>query len=168
MLKLFSIVVLCTTFNLVAADAKPKPWQVTSKATIAIAKNYHQYLLNNQVDKAMELVADDVVFTDYTWGSDETKGREKLRAIYSGSSSTIHNFSSIERFVMTSRGTVVIVSTISGDMDLLENAKAEQRFHGLSDMIRVITIKDGKIVRHIDLLNYDDFIPQFAKAREQL
>ena len=146
----------------VVADAQPVPWQSTPAEIVALAHQYNQYLNDNNIDEAMKLVAKDVIFVDFTWDGNEVTGRKNLRQIFSANSNSIHNSTLDVRRVMTSRGTVVIHAILSGDMDLVENGSAEDRMHGITDIIRIFTFKNGKIIRHIDLLDYDRFMPEIA------
>jgi len=168
MKKLFLIFLSANLFFTTNIYAQDQSWQVTSNKTLTIATNYNQYLNNNQIDDAMKLVDKNVIFVDYTWSGEEVIGKEKLRDIYSASANTIHNPKLDVKKILTSRGTVVIHAVLSGEMDLIENSPVDKRFRGAADIIRVITVKNGKIIRHIDLMDYDSFMPKIAFQREKL
>ena len=142
------------------AFAEDNGWKVTAEADIALARKYSKMMSNNQVKQAMKLVADNVIFADYTWGDDsEIVGKDKLYQAYSSGSNGLHNVLVDERLMFAGRGTVVFHYIFSADSDLGENTKPASRLHGMMDMVQVLTIKNGKIVRHLDFADYDRVMP---------
>lgn len=160
---LLTLASLSSSFSVTAATPT---WQTTSAQTLELAKQYNQYLIDNNTEKAMAMAAPGLVFSDPTWGIyDQNKATAK--ASYSASTARYHNITYDIRNIMSSRGTVVIHMIGSADIDPIGVKDPAKRVHIMADLIRVITIKEGKVIRHTDLSDYDKIMPKLESAAQK-
>ncbi|MDF2179372.1 nuclear transport factor 2 family protein [Aliiglaciecola sp. CAU 1673] len=160
-MKLKSILLLLgfVTSTLVQAGG----WPETTAEQREVALTYNHLLNIQQVEQAMALVDENVRFSDPTWGV-HNQNKTHLATAYSSMSGSYHNMQFDIRKVSSSKGTLVIHMIGSADVDLSPDASADQRVHLFADFIRVLEVKDGKIVRHLDLSDYDKFMPSLMPS----
>lgn len=144
-------------------DAKENSgWDATSDLEIKLAIKYNNLLNTRRIQEAMSLVASDATFSDPTWGV-FNQNKQTLNNAYSMSMESYKNTQYEIRNVTSGRGTVVIHMIASSDVDR-GNSSPNGHVHIVTDFIRVLSIKEDKIFQHIDLVNYDKFMPSLMNT----
>jgi len=156
-------------FGVTLAVSANEGWQVTSDDDIKLARLYNSLMEQNKIKEAVELTDDKIEFVDYTWGEESrVVGKPGLLKAYSSGQTSLHNLQTDERLMFSGRGTVVFHMIFSADLELAGGKSAEDRMHGVMDFIRVLTIKNGKIFRHLDFADYDKVMPMMEKKTAEL
>lgn len=149
---------LFTTLFLVATPA--------TASEIEVAKRYIQALENGSADEIDHLVADNIVYEDVTWGV-TVEGKAAVSEVYKTYTVGSHIIDHEVERAYVFRGTVVIRSLVRGSVALVPGSNSDQRITVAIEVVRVITLKDGKVVRHIDLADYQSMNDQTEIARKQ-
>lgn len=114
-----------------------------------------------------QLVHDDITFQDLTWDGTLHAGRENVLKVYRGYTGGAHNILGHVLNAFESNHTVVLDYVIYAQMDVARDTKPEDRVPMIGRAVRVIGFKDGKIVRHMDMADYDKVKAAMAAAQAQ-
>lgn len=150
------MVILCTAFlSCTLAFSQAHPHQVSDSPDIQLVRQYLSYMDGQQLDQAKAMMHPEITFDDPTWGNAAVQGADAVVAAYQGNMPD--NLLLREQLAFSTNNIVVIqymgsadLKTPSGD----EN-QAPVTVHVMAPLVRVIGIKDGKIISHIDLAEYD-------------
>lgn len=134
---------------------------------IEAAKRYINALESGSAEEVHPLMADDIIFEDLTWGA-VARGKDEVAKVYAAYTGNIHNVRNKIKNAYAFRGTVVVHSTVSGDVALVSDATPEQRTEVAIDVVRMITLENGKITRHIDVGDYQSMMDQVGAAKKQM
>lgn len=148
----------------VSAKASANQWPVTSPSDIELAKQFNDYLNTGKIDAAQTMISPQVEFSDPTWGAYRKDKAHMIQAFDPKLTAGYHNMQYRIRNIFTSKGTVVIHMIASADVAAGGSADHSKWVHTVIDLIRVIEIKDNKVVRQIDLADYDRVMPALAQA----
>lgn len=129
---------------------------------LAIARDYFAHLDNQRLDAARALMAPSIVFEDPTWGGPGLSGPDAVIEAYANTAG-FSNLLFDERLAFVSRETVVIHYVVSFDFAPPDDADAEDPIPVIADLVRMATVEDGKVVRHIDLAAYGKLADALAR-----
>ena len=155
------VLVLPLMWGVVAAE--PHTQSETQDPSLRLARTYFDHLNHQRLDAARALMADTIVFEDPTWGSTPTTTADALIKAYSATAG-FSNFLFDERLAFSSNGTVVIHYVVSFDY-LPADSSLESPVPVLGDLVRMATVKDGKVVRHLDLAPYGELHNAVKRAQ---
>ena len=134
---------------------------------IEIARSYFGHLDNQRFDEARRLLSDAVEFEDPTWGAAAVTGPDAVIDAYSNTA----GFSNIlieERLAFASRGTAVVHYVVSLSFVPPEDSPVKTPVPVIADLVRMATVEDGKIVRHIDLAHYPALEAALQRAEDKV
>ena len=140
---------------------------VSASATsyIETAKSFIDALNQERAADIADLLADDIVFEDPTWGAHET-GKANVLKVYAGLMTGAWDVNTLVLDAFESSGVVVLTYVIGASMDLVENATPDQRAQFMGKMVRVIRFKDGKIIQHTDMMDAEKLIREMQAAAD--
>lgn len=134
---------------------------------IEIARSYFGHLDNQRFDEARVLLSDAVEFEDPTWGAAAVTGPDAVIDAYSNTA----GFSNIlieERLAFASRGTAVLHYVVSLSFMPPEDSPVKTPVPVIADLVRMATVEDGKVVRHIDLAHYPALEAALQRAEDKV
>lgn len=142
--------------------------EVAESKTVAIAKDYIAAYSTFDVSVMEPFLADDMVFFDPTSSTQNANGEpfkfEGKEAVMQGLGDYASQFESfaltydVERYY-ESQDIVVFVAQLG-----YEGAtKDGQSFAGGGPIVTAITVKDGKVVRHVDYFDYNQNAVELKK-----
>lgn len=134
-------------------------------AALQLARSYFQHLDHERFDAARELMADSIVFEDPTWGGTPITDPDEVIELYSNSAG-FTNVVLDERMAFVSNGSAVFHYVASLDILPTADSAVKTPVPAMTDLVRMATVKDGKIVRHIDLAAYTKLREALARAAE--
>ena len=158
-LALLSSILLAMTFS--AAHAEP----ADDAAALELARSYFQHLDNQRLDQARALMSDAIVFEDPTAGAGPIEDPGEIVKAYANTAG-FANMLFDERFAFVSNGTVVFHYMASLDIIPADDSPIRGPVPVLADLVRMATVKDGKVVRHIDLAAYPELKKALKRAAE--
>ena len=141
---------------------------VSASATsyIETAKSFIDALDSGHPAEIADLLADDMVFEDPTWGASQSGKATVLKAYTGYTGPNMHNLHKYVTDAFESNGVVVLTYVVHADMDLTPGAAPEDRVGLMGRIIRVVCFnKDGKIMRHTDLADYGQVQRDIAAAK---
>ena len=138
--------------------------ETTDEAALRLARAYFSDLDNQRFDAARAVMSDTLRFEDPTWNLAIDDPDAVIEAY--GNTAAFSNVVIKERLAFVNRGTAVIHYIVSLDLAPPEGSNVEQLIPVLADLVRVATINDGKVVRHIDLAAYGE-IDKAVRREEQ-
>ena len=133
------------------------------KAALELARSYFQHLDHQRLDAARALMADSVVFEDPTWGAPPITDPEEVIEAYSNTAG-FSNLVFDERFAFVFNETAVFHYVVSLDFTPPDESPVDHPVPVVADLVRMATVKDGKIVRHVDLAAYQRLGDAVAQA----
>ncbi len=154
---------IAMTYALLASSALAEP--ADDAAALQLARGYFQHLDHQQFVEARGLMADSIVFEDPTWGGTAVTDPDEVIKLYSNTAG-FTNVLLDERMAFVSNGTAVIHYVASLDYLPTEDSPINAPVPVIADLVRVATVENGKIVRHIDLAAYSRLQEALARAAE--
>ncbi|WP_375203074.1 nuclear transport factor 2 family protein [Hyphococcus sp.] len=149
------------------AAAEPAEETAVSDATVSIAEDYLAAYSTFNVDTMAPFLSDDMVFYDPTSTTENADGGsfifEGKDAVLKGLGDYAAQYKSfsvaydVERRY-ESNGVVVFVAQLSYDLV----TKDDQTFTGSAPIVTAVTVKDGKVVKHLDLYDYAGNVKTFT------
>ena len=160
----FAVLALLAT-PLAAAEAVEEPTK--SDAIVSVAEDYLAAYSTFNVDTMAPFLSDDMVFYDPTSTTENADGGsfvfEGKDAVLKGLGDYAAQYKSfsvaydVERRY-ESNGVVVFVAQLT--YELMTND--DKHFTGTAPIVTAITVKDGKIVKHLDLYDYAGNVKTFT------
>ena len=157
------VLLIAMTHALLAPSALAEP--ADDEAALQLARGYFQHLDHQQFAEARGLMADSIVFEDPTWGGAAVTDPDEVIELYSNTAG-FTNVVLDERMAFVSNGTAVIHYVASLDYLPTEDSPVDAPVPVIADLVRVATVENGKIVRHIDLAAYSRLREAIARAVE--
>ena len=150
---------------LAAAEAVEEPTK--SDAIVSVAEDYLAAYSTFNVDTMAPFMADDMIFADPTsteqnadGGAFMFNGKDAVLKGLGDYAAQYKSFSvayDVERRY-ESNGVVVFVAQLT--YDLMTNE--DKHYAGTAPIVTAITVKDGKIVKHLDLYDYAGNVETFT------
>ncbi|WP_262693391.1 nuclear transport factor 2 family protein [Kordiimonas aquimaris] len=144
-------------------------WAATAafaENNIEKAQHFLAALEANDTRAASAYVHEDIIFEDPTWGA-KHEGREHVLKVYEGYTGSIKDLHSYVVRSYESNNTVVLNLVMYGKVDVLGDGNPEAYAPIMSEVTRIIEFKDDKIVRHIDLADYNSLRSLMAAAAKE-
>lgn len=156
---------MAQTADAAASAAKPPSYAAVSAATIPVADAYFTAYIGNDWDALEPLLAETASFQDPTatrlFGKVLSEGRtammERFRVGYAG----ISHMEFVKNRSLISDQTAIYEGALHWGTDLGDGTIVDS----VTPMVIVLTVVDGKIVRHIDYVDYSPFVAAVRKAR---
>lgn len=146
------------------AEYRGTAFQISSQH-LKLAEDYMDALDSNKIDFAEQYVGDDIIFEDPTWGEVYHTGRaavlNEYRTNYSGG---LSNMKKRMTNSFESNGTVILSFILYGDLGVPKEDGTVQIVPVMGKVVRVFKFEEGKVVRHIDLADYDVMKQAVAKV----
>ena len=112
------------------------------------------------------MVGEDIVFEDPTWSPQQTKGRQNVLNLYRGDTTGAPKLSRYTAETFESNGTVVLSAVYYVEIEAETKPGTTALVPVMGRGLKVITFKDGSIVRHIDLADYARVNAAIAAAQK--
>lgn len=145
-------------------------WATTSvfaADNINTAQRFLAALEANDAAAASAYVHKDIIFEDPTWGV-KHEGSDAVLKVYEGYTGSVNDLHSYVASAYESNNTVVLNLVMYGKVDVLGDGNAETYAPIMSEVTRIIEFKEGKIIRHIDLADYNELKAlMIAAAKER-
>ena len=149
----FALIAIACVFTLSANSASFAEDKISSEATVNIAEQYIAAYSTFNTDNMAPFLADDVVFADPTSpDSILYEGKQAVIDGLGGHSAAYKEFSLVYEFERRyeSNGIVVFIAQLTYN----GVSKNDQSFTGTAPIVTAVTIKDGKVVKHVDYFDY--------------
>ena len=161
-----ALIVVLLVLGLAPALRAETKGPLDDAAVLEIARSYFGHLDNQRFDEARALLSDSVGFEDPTWNAALT-GPDAVIDAYSN----VAGFSNVlmeERLAFASKGTAVIHYVVSLTFAPPEDSPVKTPVPVIADLVRMATVVDGKVVRHIDLANYPELNAALRREEKKI
>ncbi|WP_428409364.1 nuclear transport factor 2 family protein [Hyphococcus sp.] len=150
-------IIACAGLFLIAAHAHAE--ELNSADAVSLAEDYLAAYSTFDVEKMAPFLSDDMVFADPTsteesadGGAFMFNGKEAVLKGLGDYAAQYQSFSvnyDVER-QYESNGVVVFVAQLTYNLV----TKDDKTFTGAAPIVTAVTVKDGKVVKHLDLYDY--------------
>ncbi len=162
-----ALALLATPLAAAETAAEPMEESSASDAIVSVAEDYLAAYSTFEPEKMAPFLGDDMVFTDPTSTNQNAAGGAFIfdgkDAVLKGLGDYAAQFKSftvdydVER-QYESNGVVIFVAQLT--YDLMTNE--DKHFTGSAPIVTAITVKDGKVVKHLDLYDYAGNVKTFT------
>lgn len=162
-----TLVVALVLLGLAPAVQAEAASPLDDEAIIDVARSYFGHMDTQRFDAARRLLSDTVEFEDPTWGGAPLIGPDAVIDAYSNTA----GFSNVlieERLAFASRGTAVFHYVVSLSFTPPEDSPVKAPVPVIADLVRMATVENGKIVRHMDLAHYPKLELALKQAEDRI
>lgn len=148
-----------------AEPAKPPSHAAVSAATLDVAARYFAAYVDRRWDDLAPLLGEQASFQDPTaerlFGSVRHQGREAILRLYREGYAAI----TAMHFVPMRRFASGAVAVFEGQLDWTLRLPDGRLIRSVAPMVTTLRVADGRVVEHVDLLDYQPFVDEVVRTR---